>query len=1257
MYGSTPIENHVPGTRPTQPFSNHLPLNSSYSLLPYQQLLPHILVLFMKTPAPASITRNCAASALLAALLAAAPLSAAVYTWDPANATNGATIDAGSGTWDTQSGNTVWNDAVANVAWSQTSATVGLNAAVFAGADAPEGTTYTITLGASVAISSTSPALKFSNNGYVLTAEPGSTHVITARQIATDSGKTATIAGPVTMALSNVTNVNQISGYGTLVVKDGAKINPVGNATVGIGSKLRLQEGAVFTGTGSVILGGQTSDGSITQVTVEGGQLNNSGTGVSIILSNSNGTSGFYSNTILTLSSGSITNSSVAGGIRFGGATSTNPALNSNVNGTINLDGGVLTVGRIFETNGLVTTSYNSTINFNGGTLRALSNTANGDTFLQTLNTARVKTPGAIIDTNGANITIGQALITDTVSLGGGLTKLGAGTLTLTGANTYTGATLVSAGTLNINAPFSALTATTVAPAARLQITSGATPSSIPELTLQEGSAVAVNLGAYSGAALATASVTTLNAAGNYAVDLTGTNIPVGSYTILVYGAKTGSGVPSLGQMPPGVSATISDTGSAIVLNVLTPQLTNYTWTGATNTIWDAVTANWTPGNYIEGSLATFPDLAGSNLVSLASNRSPYSVSIQNNTPNSYTFEGGAIDGSASVAKSGTGIATLSEANSFTGATTISQGALIVATDAALGTAAGATAISEGAVLGLAGGVNYATAEPVVCAGGGNTTAISGLEFTQRGAIQSVSGHSVFSGDVSISAPGSTRFGVQNGASLTLSGSITLAPGVSGVSVRLRTGENDGDFITLSGTNNNWDLNTGIYTGNNVGNSGVRLGVNNALPPGVSVTGSGSFTGQANTLDLNGFNQTMPGLTQSDGNLKITNLNAGTTSVFTLNTATVDYTNVPGTPTAASTYFTDGAAGAGKVAVVKKGAFKQTLQAFHPYTGATTIEAGTLAFAGTGALGATPVTMLAGSTLDVVAITADDFALSAGLAGSGTVNAAGKTVTVSTVFAPGALSVTGNLTLSEGTATTLVASTTLGDASAVTVSGNVILRGTLVINEAAGFDFVSGPSMTFFTGTISTGLSGVTVNGVTLTESAADIWTGTNAGLTYTFDEATANLAVSGGVVVSRIQAWRNLHFPTAGNDGTGIGADAADADGDGISNLVEYATNTSPVAANTPAVVVGTDAGRLTLTFPRIDDPSLVYTVQGRSDLATGSWTEVVEDIAGGLNPSAGFEGSNPAVTEADSHTVIDSVLISTNSKRFLRLSIGFNN
>jgi autotransporter-associated beta strand protein len=71
---------------------------------------------------------------------------------------------------------------------------------------------------------------------------------------------------------------------------------------------------------------------------------------------------------------------------------------------------------------------------------------------LQGLTTVDVQTGGALIDTQAYNVTVAQNLVHDTSSgapaTDGGLTKLGAGILTLSGANTYTGATAVNAGTL-----------------------------------------------------------------------------------------------------------------------------------------------------------------------------------------------------------------------------------------------------------------------------------------------------------------------------------------------------------------------------------------------------------------------------------------------------------------------------------------------------------------------------------------------------------------------------------------------------------------------------------------------------------------------------------------------------------------------------------------------------------------------------------------------------------------------------------------
>jgi len=133
------------------------------------------------------------------------------------------------------------------------------------------------------------------------------------------------------------------------------------------------------------------------------------------------------------------------------------------------LAGGTLLVGTV-NTNGSTGTS---TFNFNGGTLAA---SASNPAFMQGLTAANVQSGGAIIDSGVNSIGIGQALLDG--GGGGGLTKLGIGTLNLNGVNTYTGTTLVSAGTLGGNGTI----------AGPVVVSAGATfspgPSAIGTLTL-----------------------------------------------------------------------------------------------------------------------------------------------------------------------------------------------------------------------------------------------------------------------------------------------------------------------------------------------------------------------------------------------------------------------------------------------------------------------------------------------------------------------------------------------------------------------------------------------------------------------------------------------------------------------------------------------------------------------------------------------------------------------------------------------------
>ena len=94
------------------------------------------------------------------------------------------------------------------------------------------------------------------------------------------------------------------------------------------------------------------------------------------------------------------------------------------------------------------------TVNFDGGTLRTIGSTS----LLGGLANVYVQAGGATIDSNGYFVSIAQPLVHDP-NLGatpdGGLTKAGGGTLSLTTAQSYTGPTIVTGGTLQLPASVS----------------------------------------------------------------------------------------------------------------------------------------------------------------------------------------------------------------------------------------------------------------------------------------------------------------------------------------------------------------------------------------------------------------------------------------------------------------------------------------------------------------------------------------------------------------------------------------------------------------------------------------------------------------------------------------------------------------------------------------------------------------------------------------------------------------------------------
>jgi autotransporter-associated beta strand protein len=183
-------------------------------------------------------------------------------------------------------------------------------------------------------------------------------------------------------------------------------------------------------------------DGASGTLSVSGGTFNSTGGGISV--GNHWTGSGTSTGTLNVSSTGVVNTGTAANGLKLG-------ASGAAATGTVNLNGGTIRTAIIQKGAGT------GTFNFNGGTLQA---TATSATFMTGLTNAFVKSGGAVIDTNGFAVTIGQALLTDAVSTGGGLTKSGTGTLTLGGANTYTGTTIVNNGTLSLASTGSILSTT-----------------------------------------------------------------------------------------------------------------------------------------------------------------------------------------------------------------------------------------------------------------------------------------------------------------------------------------------------------------------------------------------------------------------------------------------------------------------------------------------------------------------------------------------------------------------------------------------------------------------------------------------------------------------------------------------------------------------------------------------------------------------------------------------------------------------------
>ncbi|MGZ5537627.1 MAG: hypothetical protein ACXWG0_03780, partial [Chthoniobacterales bacterium] len=183
-----------------------------------------------------------------------------------------------------------------------------------------------------------------------------------------------------------------------------------------------------------------------------------------------------------------------------------------------------------------------------------------------------------------------------------------------------------------------------------------------------------------------------------------------------------------------------------------------------------------------------------------------------------------------------------------------------------------------------------------------------------------------------------------------------------------------------------------------------------------------------------------------------------------------------------------------------------------------------------------------------------------------------------------------------------------------------------------------------------------------LSLSTSGVLSGTpNSGGNGSFPNIT--VTASNGVLPNAQQTFSLAAVTSAANYIAGFGLTGSDAallydyDGDGISNLMEYALGLDPTIATPnglPVVTLKDYSGTqyLSMTFARSTlATDLTYTVQGSSDLIT--WTDLATSVGGAALSGAGLvseTGSAPTMTDEVRDTV---PFVPANPQRFLRLKV----
>jgi len=500
---------------------------------------------------------------------------------------------------------------------------------------------------------------------------------------------------------------------------------------------------------------------------------------------------------------------------------------------------------------------------------------------------------------NNANVTYDQATTgtySGVMSGTGSLTKAGAGTLTLSGANTYTGGTTVSGGILQGNTT-----------SVRGNIVNNA------NVTYDQAMA-----GTYSGIMSGTGSLTKTGAG---TLTLSGANTYTGGTTVSA-GVLQGNTTNLQGNIADDANVTFNQTATGTYTGVVSG-------TGSVTKIGNGTLTLSGANTYSGGTTVSAGVLQGDTTSLQGNITDNANVTFSQSTTGTYA---GVVSGTGSLTKSGTGTTILSGANTYTGGTTVSGGVL-----------QGNTTSLQGNIANTAN-VNFAQGTAGTYAG--IVSGTGSLLKTGAGTL-TLSGANTYTGGTTVSAgvlqgnTTSVRGNIVNNANVTYDQAAagTYSGIMSGTGSLAKTGAGT---LTLSGAN--------TYTGGTTVSAGVLQGTTTSLQGNIAddanvtfnQTSTGTYTGVVSgtgsvtkigsgTVTLSGANTYTGGTTVSAGVLQ-----GNTTS---LQGNITDNANVTFSQSTTGTY-----AGvvSGTGSVTKSGTGTTILSGANTYTGGTTVSAGVL---------------------------------------------------------------------------------------------------------------------------------------------------------------------------------------------------------------------------------------------------------------------------------------------------------------------------